>query len=81
MHPPHSYHYTIILAATQARVSSGIPWITKMVCELSVDPPADFHCNATTPIDILSLSNADMVGCSLRPTPCPQTLLNKGIPF
>lgn len=23
-------------------------WITKTVCELSVDPPADFRCNMTT---------------------------------
>ena len=72
-HAPHSHHSTIKLAATQARVSSGIPWITQMVCELSADPPTDFHCNTTTAIDeqeeasILTISNANVVSGSLRP--------------
>ena len=32
------------LPGVYARVSSEIEWITEQVCELSVDPPADFNC-------------------------------------
>ena len=32
------------LPGVYARVSSEIDWITEQVCELSVNPPADFNC-------------------------------------
>ena len=80
-----------LLVATQARVSSGIPWITKMVCELSVDPPTDFQCNATTTLNdqdeslsMLTMSDAaaDMVGSLRGPaTAVSQTRQNKTIPL
>ena len=58
-----------------------------MVCELSVDPPADFQCNATTTIkeqeetSILSFSNADMVVGSLQPTLLSTNSTEQGYSF
>ena len=36
-----------VFPATQARVATGyaLQWIRAQVCELSMDPPSDFHCS------------------------------------
>ena len=65
-----------IFPAIQERVSADMDWIGWMVCQLSTDPPEDFHCenvtrganwtaNATVPTSIpvsaSALAEANMV--------------------
>lgn len=66
-HTPFLY-----VAATQARISAGMKWITTMVCKLSVDPPKDFECHNNTTLNtttenkapelLLGLASADLTG-------------------
>jgi hypothetical protein len=37
-----------VFPSIQSRVSAGMKWIEKQVCELSVDPPSDFDCSGYT---------------------------------
>ena len=67
-----------IFPAIQARVSADTDWIDWMVCQLSTDPPKDFHCHdvtrganwtvdATVPTSIPGNANALMAATMVDP--------------